>query len=113
MKDENIKEILETINDLIKIASDKGSYAMSYKMWKQLLDYITNLQEIADVYNRKYREVKMLKEQLLYEKENTKVYKSRNEKAIEYLEEQDMSYYGAVVNTKMEIILNILGGKDE
>ena len=51
-----VEEILKTINDLIKIAPDKGSYAMSYKMWKQLLDYITNLQEENEKLKQKLSE---------------------------------------------------------
>lgn len=95
MKDE-IKEILETINDLIKIASDKGSYAMSYKMWKQLLDYITNLQE------------------------ENKDYKSRIEKAIEYIHNHQLVFE---LSSKKQIqywfdmfykdLINILSGVDK
>lgn len=82
MQDE-IKEILETIDDLILIAPDKGHYAMSHKMWKQLLDYITNLQEenmklIGE--NEAIKNVKYMVEETIY--------KSRIEKAIEYIQHE-------------------------
>lgn len=128
MKDE-IKEILDRLERIDHKEysggfefADSGSFdedCRCFEERKKLANYITNLQEIADVYNRKYREVKMLKEQLLYEKENTKVYKSRIENAIEYI--NNNSYFADnIVKTMVfkdysSILLNILQGvgKDE
>ena len=66
MKDE-IKAILEESLDY--------EFNLTFKQRKDLLDYITNLQE-------ENRQTKLLKERYQLEKED---YKSRNEKAIESL----------------------------
>ena len=119
MKDE-IKEIIDNVKKCCDIMEDNNFVVYQKQDILKLLDYITNLQEIADVYNRKYREVKMLKEQLLYEKENTKDYKSRNEKAIEYInknknktiapygDNEDTDYEICLFEEDIAILLNIL-----
>ena len=112
MKDE-IKEILDRLecdkDDVYYVGYTDGvniDNTLMPKDIKLLLDYITNLQKENERLkvncNLGYEELKVMRD-----------YKSRIEKAIEYIKEQDMSYYGAVVNTKVEIILNILGGKNE
>ena len=140
----NVEEILKTINDLIKIAPDKGSYAMSHKMWKQLLDYITNLQqenerlkielaskpdiewELETKDGQKFTIIQSKRidmqetlnkslEEMCKQKED---YKSRIEKAIEYIElwhyRNDYRVNSFTTGCKNEL-LNILQGvgKDE
>lgn len=86
MSDE-IKEIINELENIIKISDYKNHYHLN-----------------------EYFEIEHIDKLLIY----IKNYKLRIEKAIEYIKKQDMSYYGAVVETKMDIILNILqGGKDE
>ena len=51
MKDE-LKEMLDVIRKLVEQSPNRGSYGITHKKWKQLLDYITNLQEE----NKKYEE---------------------------------------------------------
>ena len=103
MKDE-IKEILD------KLKSNNYPFGIATIDINKLEDYITNLQE----------ENRILKENAEHNdkvvdkaKWNEMIYKSRNEKAIEYIKQQDMKYYGAVVENKMKIILNILQGEDK
>lgn len=112
MNDE-IEEMLDLINELVKISPNKGSYGISHKKWKQLLDYITNLQQAVkdtkDTADDMLYELKQENERLKELNENaSKVciaehrygvdkaeeardYKSRCEKAIEYIE-NNMQY---------------------
>lgn len=115
-------------------------YSIDLENAKILLDYITWLQQrvayLERSNNRREENITSLQDECTeLEQENERLkerlnrynkytclrskimlddYKSRVEKAIEYIKEQDMSYYGAVVETKMDIILTLLqGGKDE
>ena len=83
MKDE-IKEILK---DLKKYANDGGDHKLMEYEIKHIQCYITNLQE-------ENRQTKLLKERYQLEKEN---YKSRNEKAIEYMK---TIYFSLLSNNK-------------
>ena len=102
MKDE-IKEMLQEIKEMVdnylkiyKLEDDMMYDTINYKasQWYALLDYITNLQQ---------------------EKED---YKSRNEKAIEYIKEhiriddEYPAYMEMLVEEKDEL-LNILNGGDD
>ena len=100
MKDE-IKEILDKLKNI-------EDY-LSFSKASELLDYITNLQE-------ENRQTKLLKERYQLEKEN---YKSRNEKAIEYIHNHQLVFE---LSSKKQIqywfdmfyedLLNILKGDD-
>lgn len=84
---------LQQENEILKINSG------------ELQNAIDNIAELLDV-------PEGMSVEDVYDK--VKDYKSRVEKAIEYIKGQDMSYYGAVVETKMNIILTLLqGGKDD
>lgn len=111
---EEIKEILGTIKKCIETNDDNiESFIIDINKWKELLDYITNLQEKVNQYenpddmtlmfmwcNEKAKDkIKHLQEEnerLKDEKpeyilrwkleEQIDDYKSRNEKAIEYIE---------------------------
>lgn len=117
MKDEILNKLLEyfkksNINDF-GYEKDK---LISYKEAQLLLDYITNLQEENERLKEKIDILKSNFEVEIDDCEDYKKwyrdYKSRCEKAIEYIKQQDMKYYGAVVETKMGIILHILGGDE-
>ena len=94
MSDE-IKEMLDLINELVKISPNKGSYGISHKKWKQLLDYITNLQQrsvdigeyntLVNKYNEVFKQNKNLKSQLkgtthCYDEEEHKKLQQENDK---------------------------------
>ena len=124
---EEIKEILDTIRVLVEQSPNKGSYGISHKKWKLLLDYITNLQD------KLYSTNQVVKELLDIQEENEKNkkysdfykdmtdkwkdmsdvlkkicedYKSRIEKAIEYIN----THY---LNANEPELLNILQGDDK
>ena len=117
MKDETkemLQEIKETVDDYLKIykLEDDMMYdTINYKasQWYALLDYITNLQE-------ENRQTKLLKERYQLEKED---YKSRIEKAIEYINKYPCEtwYYAKdrQLILRQDELLNILQGvgKDE
>ena len=69
-----IKEMLDLINELVKISPNKGSYGISHKKWKQLLDYITNLQHQISLMEEDIRESKEINGELQQENEKNKEY---------------------------------------
>ena len=73
MKNE-IKEMINLINELVKISPNKGSYGISHKKWKQLLDYITNLQHQISLMEEDIRESKEINGELQQENEKNKEY---------------------------------------
>ena len=101
MKDE-IKEILQ---DVIDDIYQCGEYIGQAKKLEIALDYITNLQE-------EYEDLKIDNKRLQH---NEKVFKSRNEKAIEYIKENSLYYaddnYGDLCGDT-NTLLNILQGED-
>ena len=128
MKDEikeMLQEIKETVDDYLKIykLEDDMMYdTINYKasQWYALLDYITNLQEE----NERLKENAIHNDKVVDKaKWNEMLYKSRIEKAIEYLEKSmnnPQPYYkylfgdenGKVEN--LDKLLNILqGGKND
>lgn len=119
MKDE-IKEKLDKMERLIVY----GQYNAYYDLEKQLLDNITNLQEKNKelkkkiTFNEKSR--RKMQQSLM---EQIEIYKSRNEKAIEYImteliTEWDIKNDGYVSGSDLPVdaitpLLNILNGGDE
>jgi hypothetical protein len=97
MKDE-IKEILEELNKF-PYGKFYGLRQEQVNQINKLLDYITNLQE-------ENRQTKLLKERYQLEKE---VYKSRNEKAIEFVEQN----LGGIGYVEVSDLLHILQGEDK
>ena len=91
MNDE-IKEILDYIDDKI-IPNEK---------WNEVKDYITNLQEE----NKHLDKVNCQ----LRKKINNDIYKSRNDKAVEYIENDLKSFLYSI---EYKTLLNILNGGDE
>ena len=102
MKEEKIKYYQEKTRSVFHILE-----------YRRFWDYITNLQE-------ENRQTKLLKERYQLEKE---IYKSRNEKAIEYIK-QNSKCGGSFIDDKFVIeyidevfngmeLLNILNGGDE
>ena len=96
MKDE-IKETLDSIRELVEQSPNRGFYGISHKKWKQLLDYITNLQKELNYYithseeqrqelHRLNEQHKNNKKKKSYLKKDLKKYKSRNEKTIENID---------------------------
>lgn len=163
MKDE-IKEILEEVKDLTDITIEKGTYGISHKKWKLLLDYITNLQEEVNKLTAEsteweskcydlqkeneslYKELKLqkgttrlFKNDLLnvmgnfmgteldaFEQQEKELqdYKTRNEKAIEYIENNEDfeteifdcntgGCLGTDLSIQAKTLLNILQGKSD
>ena len=103
MKDE-IKEILQ---DVIDDIYQCGEYIGQAKKLEKALDYITNLQE-------EYEDLKIDNKRLQH---NEKVFKSRNEKAIEYInhlskEPNVFGHYG-IHNDCAKWLLKLLRGKYE
>ena len=101
MKDE-IKEILDS----------KVSYVFTYKDRNELLDHITTLQERIEYLersnNRREDEIMSLRDECV----NGEIYKSRCEKAIEYLKlfdrDSDMINHSIIRGA-----LNIVQGEDK
>ena len=86
MKDENIKEYIETLKEIVGNGGSKGTYGISYNHWKQLLDYITNLQEENKHIFANVNDDQLLRSNAMNYAE-LQDYKTRNKKAIEYIEE--------------------------
>lgn len=138
MKNENIKEILNEIKIL------NGNVELGYEKSQLLLDYITNLQEekdsIDDYARHLHNENKILQEELeneilnkeiaqghrkqvqdieLQERKELKDYKSKNEKAINFIIEWcsiSESTGKCICNldkNKCTELLNILQGNDK
>ena len=72
-----------------------GIYGGQKELIEDVVNAFNNLQEIADVYDRKYREVKLLKEQILFEKEDKKVLQKKIDKAKEFLDSEYNTYPSA------------------
>ena len=51
MSDE-IKEYLDTLKEIVGEGKSKGTYGISYWHWKEILDYITNLQQRIEYLER-------------------------------------------------------------
>jgi len=106
---EEIKEILEDVKRHLDYVEATGQCSVRDNEMKAMYDYITNLQE-------ENRQTKLLKERYQLEKEN---YKSRNEKAIEYIHNHQLVFE---LSSKKQIqywfdmfyedLLNILKGDD-
>lgn len=113
MKDE-IKEILETIKKCIETKDDNiESFLIDIEKWKELLDYITNLQEIEKDHQRINGE---LRQQLKQTEELAVEYKTRNDKAIEYIEcgkTFDDIETARIIDKYEKILLGILKGSDK
>ncbi len=102
MNDE-IKEILENIRKIIKSNRENEFNRVIYDCdsLEKVLDYITNLQEENENKDNKILELQL---ELLSKKINIKdieykekmIYKSRCEKAIEYIEEKISSTQGVI-----------------
>ena len=107
MNDE-IKDILDYLDyGVNNLSISKPPFKIEYEDIKKLLDYITNLQESEAYYYGQYKD-----------------YKSRCEKAIEYLKSKEdslfMTFSDDVLNHDELIdkkigttLLNILNGSDE
>lgn len=82
---------------------------------KVLLDYITNLQQenerLKEENNKAMNDYAHAIDESWYRELYD--YKYRCEKAVEYINKQDMAYYGSVVETKIGIILNILQNESD
>ena len=114
---------IELILAKLRIVSEEkeqGMYLCDKEHSKLLLDYITNLQEEnkelkerCDYLQRSCDRKEEQRDDARMEYMEQEDYKSRCEKAIEYIKQQDMKYYGAVVETKIGIILHVLNGGDK
>ena len=118
MKDE-IKEILEALklhNDIVK----EYPLTLSIEEQKILLDYITNLQEE----NKRLKEIIENLTTMTVNGDRTQIkntaqykldiYKSRNEKAIEYIKSYKNDYAPYELSDyNIRELLNILNGDDE
>lgn len=131
MKDE-IKEILEDIKDMNNysnfIDSQYGGknyyYLLEKKESKQLLDYITNLQEYYNDNTNKYEELlvkysdlqennQAMQEEMARTWKIADDYKSRIDKAIEWIDYDNMENYFECPKKEMKDLLNILQGEDK
>ena len=121
-------EIKEIIYNLIRFRDEGNKFQPEdiltiEDVWL-LLDYITNLQERCEYLersnNRREDEIMSLRDECV----DGETYKSRNEKAIEYIKEHikyecddtisGMSFYSYhLYDFKKEELLNILNGGDE
>ena len=123
MKDE-IKEILDYCNKYINDKNMQYSEPMlNAKSLKLLLDYITNLQQRCEYLersnNRREDEIMSLRDECV----DGETYKSRNEKAINYImteliTEWDIENGGCVSGSDLPVyaitpLLNILQGEDK
>jgi len=120
-----IKEILDNINNKWEDYKEKTKQLeyvqdiVSGNDFKQLLDYITNLQEEKDYYFKKNNELSTLNTSLRNDRD---ILKTRNEKAIEYIkeksEEVELNFYGfpdkiTSFRGSVAVLLNILQGKSD
>ena len=91
------------MNDEIKeILDSKVSYVFTYKDRNELLNYITNLQQENERLRNHIQMIPYL--QTVREKDN---YKSRCEKAVEYIK---INFVEDIITVKT--LLNILNGKE-
>lgn len=119
MKDE-IKEILDKINCSLKMyerdkkfnqISPESICFLNPKEQQILLDYITNLQEIVEEHKNCTR--KHWQQKCAEHYANEMIYKSRNEKAIEFVKEHQRKDEFLNLNEwQTKDLLNILGGDD-
>lgn len=131
---EEIKEILiDNIKNEIETTKEKD-FALCIEQWKQLLDYITNLQQENERLNNKIKEQNLLLIEFQDMEQKVDIYKSRCEKAIEYIKfvinhykEQletpiEDTYFDSDVNRKgyilsiiayLQTTLDTLNGSDE
>lgn len=109
MKDE-IKEILDKAKEISDYGADGKQHTRMFNQFeaKALLDYITNLQEENEILRKNAEHNDKVVDKARW---NEMIYKSRNEKAIEYIKEctseNDEDYIFC-----MEL-LNILQGGDK
>lgn len=117
-----IKEILDKLQKVAnrETASRNTLMEMKDKDYQLLLDYITNLQEELEITQEKWNKDKQFSNCRTMEMLD---YKSRNEKAIEYIK-QNSKCGGSFIDDKFIIeyideifngmkLLNILNGDDE
>lgn len=123
---EEIKEILDNIRKIIKSNRENDFNRIIYDCdsMEKLLDCITNLQEENKSLRTRIKTIKRRRKKQTHKKN---IYKSRNEKAIEYCNYNDESLYtfepdydyeeNMVDNYEpsnfREDLLNILNGGDE
>ena len=105
MNDE-VKLILTKLK-IVSEAEEQGMYLCDKEHSKLLLDYITNLQEIAEEHKNCTR--KHWQQKCAEHYANELIYKSRNEKAIEYIENDLKSFLYSI---EYKTLLNILNGGD-
>lgn len=116
-------EIIKTVNELVKILDQcllGDEITLSINRMKQLLDYITNLQEEnerlkVELENKLTPDelVSMLNQELVRQNKN---YKSRNEKAIEKLESIrafSLRSGKTLFSTLINETIDILNGNDK
>lgn len=126
-KEDLVKYFINSTKSYInQYEKEGGSLELTFDNWKLLLDYITNLQEentklkqpqiFIDTMDMEERYGQELYEDYL--KEQLENYKSRIDKAIEYIYEnaydEDKKY--AIVDfgeTDLDTLLNILKGEDK
>lgn len=123
---EEIKEMLDKLNkyDDYKYRNNNGIRYKEIEAWEieLLLNYITNLQkenvnlkELCDKYEEEHNtafKLWTMKMEEMPDYEEKIKYKSRNEKAIEYIEERkNLNWYADGVFVYE--LLNILNGGDE
>lgn len=125
IKEKQLKEVLYGLDYIgNKVKNDDAILNLGVNSCKILLDYITNLQERCEYLersnNRREDEIMSLRNECV----DGETYKSRNEKAIEYIKEHikyecddtisGMSFYSYhLYDFKKEELLNILNGGDE
>lgn len=104
-------ELKNKISDLQKDLDYQRQAEQEYnEKHTKLMNKYKNLQEENERVSNLYQTYEEANDLWIKKYED---YKSRNKKAIEYIKQQDMKYYGAVVDNKMKIILNILQGEDK
>lgn len=108
---EKIKEILNTFKELTENYSESSlldfeEYEIPCIQLKMILDYITNLQQENDKLNNKIKEQNLLLIEFQDMEQKLDIYKSRCEKAIEYIDEHTLFVSGGIIKS-------ILNGGDE
>ena len=87
MTDE-IKEILDNMKEISSFEYTTDWFELNYEDIKLLLDYITNLQQELEEENERLKENAIHNDKVVDKaKWNEMIYKSRCEKAIEYIKE--------------------------
>lgn len=110
-----MKEEIEEILDKLYLDFEKAG--LTAPEYSDLRDYITNLYKENETLRKNQRYYKNGVFSLEYDKETMSdiidKYKSRNEKAIEYIKENDDFYYGDELYDGYQEIINILKGGDD